>query len=255
MSGQALSAHPPARAGTAVIVAAMSGEPMYEPFAQEYAAHAADSAFNAYYDRPALLALAGDVAGRTVLDAACGPGLYAEELVRRGARVVGCDQSPTLVDLARSRAPQADLRVHDLADPLVWLADDSVDLVVLALALHYVDDRVALLAELHRVLTPSGAAVVSTQHPTEAWLRLGGSYHAVDVVVESLKPERDWPVRYWRRALTHICGEFREAGFLVDQLVEPQPLPELEQRDLEAFRRLSEAPAFIAFRLVPGRER
>ena len=61
----------------------MSGEPMYEPFAQEYAAHAVDSAFNAYGDRPAVLALIGG--------AACGPGLYAQELPRRGARVVGCD--------------------------------------------------------------------------------------------------------------------------------------------------------------------
>lgn len=44
--------------------------------------------------RPACLALLGDVTGKRVLDAACGPGLYAAELIGRGARVVGFDHSP-----------------------------------------------------------------------------------------------------------------------------------------------------------------
>jgi ubiquinone/menaquinone biosynthesis C-methylase UbiE len=143
-----------------------------------------------------VLGLVGEVAGRTVLDAACGPGLYAEELVRRGARVVGFDQSPTLVALARERAgPAADLRVHDLTQPLTWLADGSVDLVVLALALNYVEDRVAMLRELHRVLNPGGSLLISTTHPTSDWQRLGGSYFAVERDEGSLNPGEDWPVR------------------------------------------------------------
>ena len=68
---------------------------MYERFAHEYASHAEDSAYNALYDRPAMLGLAGDVRGRAVFDAACGPGFYARELLERGARVTGCDVSPT----------------------------------------------------------------------------------------------------------------------------------------------------------------
>lgn len=70
--------------------------PQYEVFADEFAEHAEDGFYNAYYDRPACLALLGDVAGKRVLDAACGPGLYAAELVRRGAQVVGFGQSPGL---------------------------------------------------------------------------------------------------------------------------------------------------------------
>ncbi|MFD0539468.1 hypothetical protein ACFQY7_42740 [Actinomadura luteofluorescens] len=35
---------------------------MYERFAHEYASHAEDSSYNAFYDRPAVLGLAGDVA-------------------------------------------------------------------------------------------------------------------------------------------------------------------------------------------------
>lgn len=60
-----------------------------------FAAHAADGPHNAYTDRPAMLTLAGDVAGLRILDAGCGGGHYAAELVGRGADVVAVDGSAT----------------------------------------------------------------------------------------------------------------------------------------------------------------
>jgi SAM-dependent methyltransferase len=233
----------------------MISDAMYEQFADEYAAHAVCSPWNALYDRPAVLGLAGDVAGLRVLDAGCGPGLYAEELIRAGAHVVGCDQSPALVALARQRTRGvADLRVHDLSEPLSWLPDDSIDIVMCALTLHYIDDRVALLREFGRVLARGGALVISTHHPASDWLRLGGSYFAEVQVTESLNPNRHWPVRFWRRSLTAMCAEFREAGFLIDELVEPRPVEEMAQQEPDTYARLDAAPAFIAFRLTPAPE-
>jgi hypothetical protein len=70
-------------------------------------------------------------------------------------------------------------------------------------------------------------------------------------VTESLHPERDWQVRFWHRSLTAMCAEFREAGFLITELLEPQPVEEMARRDADAYARLSTAPAFIAFRLTP----
>ena len=226
--------------------------PMYEPFAREYATHAAQGSYNALYDRPAVLRLAEPVTGRTVLDAGCGPGLYAAEFLRRGGLVIGFDQSPTLIELARQRVGDAaTLRVHDLNQPLDWVGDDSIDLVVLALALNYVDDRVTLLREFHRVLRPAGAVIISTTHPLYDWQRLGGSYFTVEAVRSSLNPDQDWPVRAWRRPLTQVCGEFRDAGFVIDELIEPRPVPEMATRDPETYARLEHAPAFIDFRLRP----
>ena len=163
-------------------------EPQYDVFADEFARHAERGFFNGHYDRPACLSLLGDVAGKRVLDAACGPGLYAAELIRRGAEVVGFDQSPRMVEIARERASQGDFRVHDLTDPLGWLPDNSVNLVLFALAIEYVDDRVAALRELRRVLRPGGALVFSRLHPTGDWLRHGGSYFDVRMIHENLVP-------------------------------------------------------------------
>jgi len=47
---------------------------VYDSMAESYEAHAADSPYNAHYERPAVLAMVRDVSGKRVLDAACGPG-------------------------------------------------------------------------------------------------------------------------------------------------------------------------------------
>lgn len=107
----------------------------YDTFADEYEAHAAAAPWNALYDRPATLALLGDVAGRQVLDAACGPGLYLEELVARGAEAQGCDASVRMVDLARQRTGgTVELREHRLEEPFDWVDDASLDPILCALA-------------------------------------------------------------------------------------------------------------------------
>jgi SAM-dependent methyltransferase len=228
-------------------------EAQYEGFAGQFERHAEDGFHNAHYDRPACLELLGDVAGQHVLDAACGPGLYAEELLRRGARVTGFDQSSAMVRLSRARAPQGEFRVHDAADPLTWLPSGSVDSVLLALALEHLDDRVSALRELHRVLRPWGALVLSRMHPTGDWLRHGGSYFDVRVVEEVW--HESWPVRYWLAPLERTCEELHQAGFLVERLTEPRPAPSAEGLRPEDYQRLHREPrGFLAIRALarPG---
>ena len=53
--------------------------------------------------RPAILALAGDVAGRRILDAGCGSGPLFAALRDRGAIVTGFDSSTEMLELARRR--------------------------------------------------------------------------------------------------------------------------------------------------------
>ena len=220
----------------------------YDIFADEFDRHAQDGFYNAHLDRPACLELLGDIDGRRVLDAACGPGLYAEQLVLRGAQVVGFDQSRRMVQICRARVPTGEFRVHDLADPLDWLPDASTDLVLLALAIEYVDDRVAALRELRRVLRPGGALVLSRPHPTADWLRLGGSYFDMRVVDEIRK---GWALRYWVAPLQQTCEELFEAGFLIERLLEPRPSPEAVAIDPEDHRRVSQEPTgFLAFRAL-----
>jgi SAM-dependent methyltransferase len=81
-----------------------------------------------------------DLAGKRVLDAGCGPGHYAEQLLDRGASVIACDVTPGMVELARNLVGHrgAEVVEHDLGRPLTWLNDGAVDVVLSALVLDYV---------------------------------------------------------------------------------------------------------------------
>ena len=128
----------------------------YDSFAEAYSAENEVSLANAYYERPATLALAGDVAGRRILDVGCGSGPLFAALRDRGAIVTGFDSSTGMLELAwRRLGPDADLHLADLDNPLPF-PDAAFDDVIASLVLHYLEDWTAPLAELRRVLRPGG---------------------------------------------------------------------------------------------------
>ena len=75
----------------------------YEQLAEKYNELIEHKPHNAYYDRPNTLELMPNVAGKAILDTACGPGKYAEILMSKGATVTGFDISPKMVQLAQER--------------------------------------------------------------------------------------------------------------------------------------------------------
>jgi SAM-dependent methyltransferase len=229
-------------------------EPLWSPYEQIAAffrEHAADSAYNAHYDRPAVLAALGPVSGLRVLDAACGPGLYLRELLNRGAQVTAFDASPAMVALARDEAAgQADVTRAVLGEPLPY-PDDTFDRAICTLAIHHAPDRHAVCAELHRVLRPGGLLVISTSHPFTDWLHRGGSYFDTSLVTDNWPtPAGQQPVSYWTEPLSAVCAAATTAGFLIAELIEPLPAPSMRARYPEEYRKLSEQPFFLVLRLL-----
>ena len=112
-----------------------------------------------------MLMLAGDVAGRRILDAGCGAGPLSAALRDRGAIVTGFDKSAGMVELARRRlGDDADLQVAELGGPLPF-PDGTFDDVTASLVLHYLQDWGPALTELRRVLKPGGRLIASVHHP------------------------------------------------------------------------------------------
>jgi demethylmenaquinone methyltransferase/2-methoxy-6-polyprenyl-1,4-benzoquinol methylase len=93
--------------------------------------------------------------GGHVLDVATGTGLVARELLRRGFRVTGLDQSPEMLELARRRFGDEVELVEATADGIPF-ADASFDHLTFTYLLRYVDDPGATLRELARVVRPRG---------------------------------------------------------------------------------------------------
>lgn len=87
--------------------------------------------------------------GQRVLDIGCGVGTFLRLVAERGAAPCGIDASKELVEFARGRLPDADLRVGEMED-LPW-HDDTFDLVTGFNAFFFADDMVAALREAGRV--------------------------------------------------------------------------------------------------------
>ncbi|QNE74090.1 methyltransferase domain-containing protein [Streptomyces finlayi] len=222
----------------------------YDSFAEAYAVENENGLLNAYHERPAMVALAGAVAGRRILDAGCGSGPLSAALRDRGAVVTGIDSSAGMLALARRRlGDDADLHVADLNDRLPF-ADGAFDDVVASLVLHYLEDWGPTLAELRRVLRPGGRLIASVDHPFVAY------------TIQEPRPDYfattsytfDWtfngqsfPMRFWRRPLHAMSDAFAAAGFRVAAISEPQPDPAARELYPEGFQALSTRTSFLFF--------
>jgi hypothetical protein len=58
----------------------------------------------------------------------------------------------------------------------------------------------------------------------------------------------EYEVTFWRRPLTAMAAAIASAGFVITQLVEPQPVPELESRDPASYQLPRTEPRFLFFR-------
>ncbi|MEV0415511.1 class I SAM-dependent methyltransferase [Streptomyces sp. NPDC050448] len=222
----------------------------YDSFAEAYAAENENNLVNAYYERPAMLALAGDVAGRRILDAGCGSGPLSAALRDRGAVVTGVDASVGMLALARRRlGDDVALHVVDLSDRLPF-ADGAFDDVVASLVLHYLEDWGPTLAELRRVLRPGGRLIASVDHPFVAY------------TFQDPRPDYfattsytfDWtfngqsaPMRFWRKPLHAMTDAFFTAGFRLSLISEPQPDPAVRELFPDGFHDLSTKTTFLFF--------
>ncbi|GAB3591502.1 class I SAM-dependent methyltransferase [Angustibacter peucedani] len=199
----------------------------YDGFAEAYAAQNETGLFNAYYDRPEMLRLVGDVAGQRVLDAGCGSGPLTAALRDAGAVVTGVDISSAMVELARRRLGEdADLHVADLDAPLPF-EDDTFDVVVASLVLHYLEDWTTALSELHRVLRPGGRLVLSVNHPVIfPVVYPDADYFAVTKYTEdyTFSGQTVW-LTFWHRPLHTMTDSFSANGFRVVTISEPSHVP------------------------------
>jgi len=203
----------------------------YDSFAEAYAAETEANLINGYYTRPAILDLAGDVAGRRILDVGCGAGPVLVALRDRGAIVTGVDPSAKMLELARQRLGDGTaLEQADLRYPLPF-PGGAFDDVIACLVLHYLRDWTAPLAELRRVLAPGGRLIVAVNHPFVYKLaHPDGDYFATREFSEDYTFSGQSAVlTYWHRPLHAVTGAFIDAGFRIAVMSEPPPAPEARE--------------------------
>ncbi len=223
----------------------------YEQLADNYAALADTKPHNAYYDRPAVQSLIGPVENLKILDAGCGPGIYAGWLLERGASVTAFDASDKMLEHARKRiGGKADIYKADMEEPLKFLEAEAFDGVLSALAVTYIKDHSKLFAEFNRVMKPGGWLVFSTEHPFFAY-----RYFGIKNYFETTRVRCDWDgfggkvtMPSYYHSLGSITDALSQTGFLIERIVEPRPTEKFREADAHGFEKLMKFPLFICFR-------
>jgi SAM-dependent methyltransferase len=133
----------------------------YEALAPFYDIYTAGYAHDRWLAELEALALGCGLSGRRVLDVACGTGKSFEPLARRGYDITACDLSPTMVAIARDKAPpNAHVFVADMRDlpalgsfDLITCLDDSVNYLLTE------EDLADALRSMAAVLAPEGLLI------------------------------------------------------------------------------------------------
>jgi ubiquinone/menaquinone biosynthesis C-methylase UbiE len=100
--------------------------------------------------------------GEAVLDVACGPGTVTRKAAVRvgpSGRVAGCDLSPAMLELARSKNPvggSAPIEYLECSADSLRVSDDEFDVVTCQQGLQFFPERAAALGEMRRAVRPNG---------------------------------------------------------------------------------------------------
>ncbi|TFE00794.1 class I SAM-dependent methyltransferase [Jeotgalibacillus sp. R-1-5s-1] len=205
------------------------------------------SPFNTHYERPAMMKeLPDDLEGLNVLDAGCSAGWYAEQLVNRGASVTGIDISSKMIKAAKYRLKErASFFQHDLSQPLPF-EDNSFDVVVSSLTLHYLKDWNDIMSEVERILKPGGIFLYSTHHPFMDFIQMKEENYFEKKLLHDVwtKGGKTVEVSFYRRSLQEIVQQTLQY-FDLKNLIEPLPIKEMEQITADRYEYLTKNPHFL----------
>ena len=186
--------------------------------------------------------------GRLTLDVGCGEGRLSRVLASRGHRVVGIESSPALAAAAREGEPATAVLEADAA--AMPLDGGAADLAVASMVLMNVDDLTGVVAEVARVLEPSGTFVFSVVHPVNSMGDAEAGYFEVARYSETLRAGgAELTVHDTHRPLGAYFDALAAAGLTVERLAEPVP-DEAHVADHPEAARWLERPSVLLVRAV-----
>ncbi len=186
----------------------------YNVVAEKYAIGFRDELAHKPLDRALLGCLLEQTgACAPVADIGCGPGHVSAWLASHGATTVGVDLSPGMIAVGRREYPQVEFREGDFVT--LPAADGEFAAAVAFYSIIHLDpgELPRALAEIHRVLRPSGLLLVAFHVGSE--VRHSAEWWGYEV---------DLDFRFYEAQ--HVAEAMEDAAFLVEARLERTSYPE-----------------------------
>jgi ubiquinone/menaquinone biosynthesis C-methylase UbiE len=212
-----------------------------------------DDTYQSKVIAPNLLRMLGVVKGETVYDLACGQGYFAAMFAKSGAEVIASDLSKNLIEQAKKNITGVAFHVAP-AHKAQFLKNESVDAVVVVLAIQNIENVAEVFTECARVLKKSGRMILVLNHPAfrvpqgSDWYfkdgvqyRIVGKYLSeskisIDMTPGERDPKRKIKTFTFHRSLQYYMKLLSKNGFAITRLEEwishkasqkgPRQLPE-----------------------------
>jgi len=173
---------------------------------------------------------------KRVLDLGCGFGWHCRYAVENGARsVIGIDISQKMLSEAKSKTKYGNIEYICMPLEDIDFPEESFDVVISSLALHYVKSFEDVLVRVYKCLSKGGNFVFSVEHPIftaqgpQDWYYDGKGNilhwpvdHYFTEGIRNAKFLGEEVIKY-HRTLTTYLNSLIKIGFEITGVVEPKP--------------------------------
>jgi trans-aconitate methyltransferase len=214
---------------------------------------------NNIIEKPALLELIGDVAGKQILDLGCGDARFGDELLKQGCSFYeGVEGSKNMVNEAMRVLVSERTSIHHSTMEDWSYPCEKYDLVISRLAIHYLQDLEPVFRNVRNSLNLNGQFVFSVQHPvlTSSMKSIAVSGKKADWIVDDYFEigERTEPwirenVIKYHRTIEEYYRALKNSGFKIEDISECKPQPE-RFNNTEEYKRRLRIPLFLLFRCL-----
>lgn len=189
---------------------------------------------------PTLKQILPDFKGKNVLDLGCGYGWHCIYAAQQGAQsVLGIDLSEKMINEAKRRnsSPCITYQVMGIED--FEYPSNSFDIVICSLALHYIENLSYIYSRVYQTLTDQGIFIFTIEHP------IFTAHGSQKWIVDEQNQPLHWPIDQYfieGKRKTHFLGEevikyhhtltsilqtLLKTGFILTDIIEPQPTSEM----------------------------